>query len=284
MGENRNGELALLRRERALRRAVRRGKTDAAFFVETFCKIEDRDAPGVIVPFALWPAQREALSAFCENRLSVVLKARQLGLTWLALCYAAMRMYYADGFSVIALSRTEGEARELARRMGVILGGMGELVGEAPPGKGLVKNGRRKKQLKTAALGVELSGSPCSTFKALASAPSAGRSFTANLILLDEWAFQQYAREIWAAAFPVINRPTGGQVIGLSTMARGTLFEEVYTQDFGFKKLFLRPLCGPASERPVSQQKTASAISACRLLFLLRRGDLPSGRLHAPRP
>ncbi|MGI6193100.1 MAG: hypothetical protein ACOYI3_06010, partial [Christensenellales bacterium] len=143
---------------------------------------------------ALWPAQKHALSVFCENRLTVVLKARQLGLTWLALCYAAWRMYYTDGYSVIALSRTEGEAKELVRRMGVIFANMGELVGENPQGKN-VQRGRRKKQLKTTALEVTLSGSPGSTFRAMASGPSAGRSFTANLIILDEWAFQQYARE-----------------------------------------------------------------------------------------
>ncbi|MGI6150772.1 MAG: hypothetical protein ACOYIR_02310 [Christensenellales bacterium] len=229
------GELMLLRRELALRRA---GREDPAFFIETFCRIEDRDAPGVIVPFSLWPAQKKALSVFCENRLTVVLKARQLGLTWLALCYAAMRMYYTDGYSVIALSRTEGEAKELVRRMSVIFANMGDLVGKAPQRKA-TQRGRRKKQLKTTALEVTLSGSPSSTFKAMASGPSAGRSFTANLIILDEWAFQQYAREIWTAAFPVVNRPTGGQVIGLSTIARGTLFEEIYTGDIGFKKLFL---------------------------------------------
>jgi len=231
-------ELTLLLRERELRESIRKGREDAAHFVETFCRIEDRDAPGVIVPFRLWPAQKEALSAFCENRLTAVLKARQLGLTWLALCYAAWRMYYVDGYSVIALSRTEGEARELARRMGVIFANMEELVTESPP-SGTPPAGRRKKQLKATALEVSLSGSPCSTFRAMASAPSAGRSFTANLIILDEWAFQQYAREIWAAAFPVVNRPTGGQVIGLSTMARGTLFEEIYTGDYGFHKVFL---------------------------------------------
>jgi len=56
-----------------------------------------------------------------------------------------------------------------------------------------------------------------STFKAETSGPDSGRSFTANLVILDEWAFQQFAEEIWAASYPTINRPTGGQVIGLST-------------------------------------------------------------------
>jgi hypothetical protein len=216
-----------------------KGKRTAVFFVETFCRIEDRDAPGVIVPFALWPRQKEALSAFCQNRMIAVLKARQLGLTWLALCYAARRMYYEDGFSVIALSRTENEARELVRRMGVIFKNMPELIGEDTPAKNSPRFGRHKRVLTLTALSAALSGSPPSTFRALASGPSAGRSFTANLIILDEWAFQHYAKEIWSAVFPAVNRQEGGQVIGLSTMAKGTLFEEIYTKDLGFFKLFL---------------------------------------------
>lgn len=223
-------ELGRLRHERAIRRALQRSKKDTAHFIECFCHIEDRDVEGVIVPFRLWDSQREALKAFEQNRLTVVLKARQLGLTWLALCYAAKKMYCQEGYSVIALSRTENEAKELVRRMTVIFENMPELVS---------REGDGRRVLSGTTLSVELSGKAPSTFKAMPSTPSAGRSFTANLILLDEWAFQQYAHEIWTAAFPTINRPTGGQVIGLSTMARGTLFEEIYTGDSGFAKVFL---------------------------------------------
>ena len=81
---------------------------------------------------------------------------------------------------------------------------------------------------------------PESTFKAFPSSPNAARSFTADLLIFDEWAFQQYAREIWTAAFPVINRPFGGKVIGLSTIERGSLFEELFTDpDNGFNKIFI---------------------------------------------
>ncbi|MBR3691078.1 MAG: hypothetical protein IKL89_00045 [Clostridia bacterium] len=80
----------------------------------------------------------------------------------------------------------------------------------------------------------------CSTFQAFASAPGMGRGFTASLIFLDEWAFQQYARSIWLSVYPSVNRPGGGKVIGVSTMERGSLFEEIYTgKDNGFAKHFL---------------------------------------------
>ena len=77
--------------------------------------------------------------------------------------------------------------------------------------------------------------------------PGAARGFTADLVILDEWAFQQYAEEIWASIFPVVNRPGGGRVIGLSTIRLGTLFEEIFTNpDNGFHKLFLPWYADPA--------------------------------------
>ncbi|MBT9130879.1 MAG: hypothetical protein DDT41_01175 [candidate division WS2 bacterium] len=48
-----------------------------------------------------------------------------------------------------------------------------------------------------------------------------------NLVVLDEWAWHPFAREIWTAVFPTVNRPTGGQVIGLSSGRPKTLFEEI---------------------------------------------------------
>lgn len=198
-------------------------RTRPEYFVETYCHIEDKDAAEIVVPFHLWPAQRDALRAMHDNRLNIVLKARQLGVTWLALAYAAHVMITTPGATVIALSRTEEEAKELSRRMGVIFWNMPELVGAV--------------DVRT--LGVTLGGVRQSTFKAFPSASGAGRSFTANLLILDEWAFQANAREIWLSTYPTINRPTGGKVIGLSTIERGTLFEELFTQENNFHKIFL---------------------------------------------
>lgn len=208
------------------------------YFVEKYVHIEDKDAPGLLVPFELWPGQKKALEAFAGHRLNVVLKARQLGLTWLALAEAARLLALEPGRTVVGLSRSEEEAKELVRRLGVILRGMPEFIavsGQEPPGwDGPV--------FKITALSVAIDWPDAhqGAFRAFASGPSVGRSFTADLMLIDEWAFQQFAQEIWASAFPVVNRPTGGRVIGLSTIRRGTLFEELYTDpDNGFCKIFL---------------------------------------------
>lgn len=207
-------------------------KNHPDYFVETYCHIEDKDAAEIIVPFTLWPAQRDALMTIHMERLIAILKARQLGVTWLVLAYAALLLLVVKGSLVIALSRTEAEAKELARRLGVIFKYMPEFVS---------LDGRTGIKYDPCALVVTLTfeDGNVSSFKAFPSSGGAGRSFTANLLILDEWAFQQYAREIWLSSYPTINRTGGGKVIGLSTINRGTLFEEIYTEENNFKKIFL---------------------------------------------
>lgn len=211
-------------------------RRDPVYFCETYCHIEDKDAPDLIQPFTLWDGQKKALRVFAENRLVCVLKARQLGFTWLALTEVARLLVCNTGRTAIGLSRSEDEAKELVRRLGVILRYMPELIAEGDvanwPGPSFT--------MTTMQLTVKWPDGPESVFKAFPSSPAAGRSFTADLIVIDEWAFQQYAEEIWQAGFPTINRPLGGRVIGLSTIKLGTLFEEIYTnQANGFYKLFL---------------------------------------------
>lgn len=213
-------------------------RENPVYFVETYCHIEDKDAAELIVPFRLWDGQRRALEEFSRYRLNVVLKARQLGFTWLALCEGARLVVLSAGRTVVGLSRSEDEAKELVRRLGVILRYMPEFVaeeGHVPPGwDGPVF------AVTALSLTVHFPDRPESVFKAFPSSPAVGRSFTADLIIIDEWAFQQFAQEIWQSAFPVVNRPTGGRVIGLSTIKRGTLFEEIFTNpDNGFHKIFL---------------------------------------------
>lgn len=213
-------------------------RKDPAYFVEKYCHIEDKDALELIVPFKLWEGQKQALEVFATERLVVVLKARQLGFTWLALAEACRLLALNAGRTVIGLSRSEDEAKELVRRLGVMLRYMPEFVAEA----GGVPAGWSGPVFEATALKlvVHFPDGPDSTFQAFASSPAVARSFTADLIIIDEWAFQQFAEEIWQSAFPVVNRPFGGRVIGLSTIKRGTLFEEIYTNpDNGFYKLFL---------------------------------------------
>lgn len=207
------------------------------YFIDTYGHIEDKDAPDLIQPFKLWKEQREALRSIMAHRWNVILKARQLGFSWLVLHIAAHTLI-SPGKTIIGLSRTEEEAKELVRRLKVIYTYMPEIIAD----KDYLPENWKGIYFEGTALTVKLifPNGQESKFQAFPSSPGVGRSFTANLILFDEWAFQQFAREIWQAGFPTINRPNGGKVIGLSTIERGSLFEEIFTDpDNGFNKIFI---------------------------------------------
>lgn len=230
----------------------RKSWASVLYFIMTYVRIEDPLSAGGVSAFQLWEGQQKVLATFCAARLAIVLKARQLGLTWLALAYSVWRVLKDPLITVVVLSKTDDDAMELIRRLGFILDRlpiwMVQKAKEVPAGwTGPVwektahqitvyhpdpESGQRKLECRIVAR-------PASE--------DAGRSFTANVVLLDEWAFQQFAREIWVSAYPTINRPgatvESGQVIGISTGQLGTLFEEIWhgaeAGENGFTPVFL---------------------------------------------
>ena len=211
-------------------------RNDVVYWANNYCVIEDKDSPNIIEQFRAWDAQNQVLREFEENRLNLILKARQMGITWLAIYYCTHDLIFNLGHTVVALSKTEDDAKELVRRMSVVLDNMPEI---------LLGGGLTYYKTATAITITNSKGKLISTFKAFPASPAAGRSFTGNILLLDEWAFQEYAEEIWTSAYPTINRPTGGKVIGLSTIKKGTLFEKLWLEDNAFHKIFLSVFSDP---------------------------------------
>jgi hypothetical protein len=203
-------------------------RQNTEYFIEEYVHIEDVDNPeSIVVPFTMWDGQRKTLQQFREHRLNIVLKARQLGLTWLALAFAVWCILFNAGYKVVALSKTELDAKELIRRVEFILRYLPSwLIRE----KCKDNAGWTGLMWESTALTITIyhAGKEDAKFTSMSASPDSGRSFTANLVIIDEWAFQQFATQIFAAAYPTINRPSGGKVIGLSTAKRLTLFETIW--------------------------------------------------------
>jgi len=212
-------------------------------FIREAVKIEDRDAVDTVISFKMWKGQEDALDIIHDERLTIIMKARQLGLTWLVLSYALWILVFQKGKSVVAISyREDPDAKELIRRLKFILLNLPSWLIRENVKAGADWDGPVWESTVLTITIKHPDGEP-SVFRSLTASPESGRSFTANLVILDEWAFQQYAGEIWESAFPVINRPTGGKVVGLSTNKRGTLFEYIYRESMRglmpFKTIFL---------------------------------------------
>lgn len=205
-------------------------------YIHKYVKIEQKKLGEPVSPFILWESQEAALKLMVREKLVMALKARQLGVTWLTLTYASHKMIKM-GFTVAAISKSEIDAQELVRRMGIILSNIPFISAD----------GTKILKLEIYSMKIILTNEKgfTSTFTAFTSGKSVARSFTFDLLLLDEWAFQENADNIWRGAFATINRPEeagqlNGQVIGISTNERGSLFESLWLdQENTFAKIFL---------------------------------------------
>lgn len=83
--------------------------TSCAYFIYNYVYIYDA-VEGDWIPFHLWPKQLDALDTILNNRLVAILKARQLGMTWLVLSVILWKMLYRPAFTALIFSRRETEA------------------------------------------------------------------------------------------------------------------------------------------------------------------------------
>ncbi len=100
-------------------REKRRCKKSAVYFINNYVKIYAANndiasgGTGSWVPFKLWKEQIETLDLFIIELLVIVLKARQLGLTWLALAYGLWLMLFRPAATILIFSRRDDEAKYL---------------------------------------------------------------------------------------------------------------------------------------------------------------------------
>lgn len=220
-------------------------------FVDSYVYIENKDNLGdPIIKFKMWPAQRSALNEMIENRLNIILKARQLGFTWLVL---SLLVHYAlkhKGFRAICVSETDDKSKELINRCELIFSKLPSwlIISEKKFKEFERMNGRGSYEglyyiKNTHDLSVVRAGKGLHEKSEIIAEPAtegSGRSLTADIVFFDEWAFHRFAEAIFTAAYPTMARPTSGKFIGLSTNKRGTLYEEIWrhAEERKFHKIF----------------------------------------------
>jgi len=217
-------------------------------FIDEYCYIENKDTLGnPIIKFKLWDSQKSALQEIIDHKLSIILKARQLGFTWLVLCFIVHMCIKYQGYSVIVLSEAEPKSIELIKRADTILSRLPKWLIITPEefkqyekehGKGSYTG----MYYTMTALNIEIkrNGAVSSVIKAQPATEGAGRSLTADLVFFDEWAFHRFANDIFDAAYPTMDRPDSGKFIGLSTNKRGSFYENVWKNagSMNFHKIF----------------------------------------------
>jgi hypothetical protein len=178
-----------------------RAQSIADFAARTKIEVPVGANETALVPFSLWPAQARIAETMERERLLVILKARQLGISWLACLYALRLCTLWPGQPILCLSRGQLEANDLIHRISTMYHEHADRTSTLPR---LVKDNT-----------ADLEWDNGSTVVSLAATKNAGRSLTASLAILDEWAFMAYPRETLAAVKPTID--AGGKLFLISS-------------------------------------------------------------------
>lgn len=249
---------ALLERVQALQELDRREcLADPCVLMERHLSIEEPD--GTVIPLRLWPFQREAVKELHDGRAVIVLKARRLGLSWIFLAYALWLAITQQGVRVLILCKTEGDASELLDRIRRMRDRLA-----ADPVSAHILDGLQAKKARDHVTALDIG---TSTIKALVGTPAAARSETAGLVLLDEFAFQRGAADIWRAVYPTIE---GGGRLGVVSTGNGSATSNTIGAEFaaqwgraisgqsGFAALFFPWMARPDRDEAWKQRTVAA--------------------------
>lgn len=228
------------------------------------------------MPFKLWPAQIGVMWELMTTRLVIILKARQLGITWVCCAYALWLCLFQSGKVVLMYSKGQSEANKNLRRVKKLYERLPDWLLNALPER-ITDN----TTIQEWANGSRIESLPAS--------PGAGRSDTASLVILDEAAFLQWADELYSALKPTIDN--GGQLIILSTAnGIGNLFHQLWTKATAglntFKTIFLPWWARPGRDQAWYQAQLAEytdpAIVKQEYPATANEAFLVSGRVRFP--
>ena len=198
--------------------------SDPIYFLKKYCVIQ-HPMKGKI-PFQLYPFQEKTVEDFVQSRFTVILKARQLGISTLTAGYSLWMMTFHNDKNILVIATKQEVAKNLVTKVRVMHANLPSWLKQK-----CVEDNKLSLRYKNG-----------SQIKAVASGDESGRSEALSLLILDEAAFIEKIDTIWAAASQTLS--TGGQCIALSTPnGVGNWFHKTWMDaedglnDFKFLKL-----------------------------------------------
>lgn len=171
--------------------------------------------------FKLYRFQEITLRHFIHNPFNLILKSRQMGLSWLVAAYALWLCLFFEDKKVLMISIKDATAKALLKKVKYIYQNLPDFLQAE-----LTEDNMSKMSFVT---GSEIESVPTSE--------EAGRSESLSLLIIDEAAFVRWIENIWQAAFPTLS--TGGSAIILSTPnGMDNFYFELWSKSLESKTLF----------------------------------------------
>ena len=200
-----------LTKQEIMKEIVRCGKKPE-YFIHTYAKIT-HPMKGLI-PFHLYPFQKDLLTDFEDHRFNVILKARQLGISTVTAAYVAWMMMFHREKNVLVIATKFNTAANLVKKVKAIIKALPVWL-----------------RISTVDIDNRTSFvlSNGSQIKASSTSGDAGRSEALSLLVIDEAAHVEGLDELWMGLYPTLS--TGGRCIALSTPnGVGNWFHKIYSE------------------------------------------------------
>jgi hypothetical protein len=165
----------------------------------SYCRIVSAQAG--VIKFELYPHTRNVISKLLLEKLIVILKSKQVGMSWLLNAWVLWNAMFKVGCRILMYSSGESEAIELMSKCKQIYEHLPEWL--------QIKTGKDSTMLMTFPL-------TRSQIIAFPSTAKAGIGQQASIVVCDEWAFHPCAEANYFNSKPTID--SGGQFIGMSTV------------------------------------------------------------------
>jgi hypothetical protein len=214
-----------LSKKELVKEIIKSGK-DPHYFINNYAKIS-HPLRGLI-PFKTYDFQKDLLEDFNDYRFSVILKARQMGISTIIGAYISWMMLFHRDKNILVMATKYQTASNLVKKVKAIIKHLPEWIQIAS----ISVDNRASFELTNG-----------SQIKAASTSIDAGRSEALSLLVIDEAAHVDGLDDLWTGLYPTIS--TGGRCIVASTPnGVGNWFHQTYidaeiqANDFHSVKLF----------------------------------------------
>lgn len=188
--------------------------TDFWYWATNYVYVLDANDQGEsIIRFKKWRHLRELYRLSLRHKMLLVLKSRQIGVSWLWAAIALWETLFHEGRVVAIFSKNQVSSAEMKDRA--------KFIWQHLPDWQRLPHGKDNDEV----LEFPQNNSKIQSFPAT---EDAGRMSTASLVIIDEWAFHKYAYKNWGAIRPIVEH---GRMIGISTAdGKNNLFYELWAR------------------------------------------------------
>ena len=211
---------------------------DPQYFIEKYIKIVSLDKG--LIPFDMYPFQKEMVGTFHNNRFSICKLPRQSGKTTTIISYILHYVLFNESVNVAILANKAATARDILSRVQLAYENLPKWLQQ-----GIMSWNKGSLELENG-----------SRIVASSTSSSAVRGGSYNLIFLDEFAFvpTNIAEEFFSSVYPTISSGKTTKVIIVSTPNGMNLFYKLWT-DAETKKNTYVPIEVHWSEVPGRDEK-----------------------------